>query len=72
MVPGRVYHRCMENNKSHLSVHFISKLAGANIIIQPRRNNGTFMSPLKYAPVSMASTMHTTYNGNVISKVKIR
>jgi len=62
----------MENNKSHLSVHFISKLSGATIVIQPRRPNGTFMSPMKYAPVGMAATMHTTYNGGVISKVKLR
>jgi len=68
----RVYHRGMEINKSHLSVHFISKLAGAIFVLQPRRPNGTFMSPMKYAPVGVAATMHTTRDGVVISKVKLR
>ena len=62
----------MENNKPHLSVHFVRKLAGATIVIQPRRPDGTFMSPTNYAPVGVAATMHTTYNGGVISKVKLR
>ena len=59
----------MENN-AHLAVYFTPKSPFPAVVIQPRRPNGTFLSP-SYAARNLASTMHARFANGFIRKGRL-
>jgi hypothetical protein len=51
----------MENN-AHLAVYFGSKASVPTVVIQPRRSDGTFLSPSD-SSLNKAVTTHTFVKG---------
>lgn len=50
---------------AHMALHLSKKLSRKTIVIQPRRIDGTFQSPIKLGS-SVVTSFHTTVDGQVI------
>lgn len=50
----------MEN--AHMALHLSQKFTRRILVVQPRRADGTFLSPV---PTSAVATVHLTINGSV-------
>jgi len=56
----------MNMTNTHLAFHLSRNLTRRVLVIQPRRADGTFQSPVTPRAVPAFSTFHVTVNGVVI------